>query len=446
MWGLLKQNDPWGNGPSQCKVSASNQGVALIAALVLVGMVTLIAATILQTTSTEIATSGHFKSAVQSLYSAEAGIEEARARLRERGPGKSIDIADPNGFPNPNWVAYISTSQNWEPTLDPRYSNQETNFFPTSLLTNTQVVANSLQGENPYWVRIQHKREYEAEQLGHRPDHAHYQDRDGAVSLHKKTNPGKILYFGYPDSNASRPTQFTSHQRVPYQTVKFLQAHGGFQTNHLQVEVDVVHPPGPKQLAPMYAQQSITLHGNASVISGRDRCQAVTGLPPIYSNLPVNVTTGSPTFSGNPSTPQVGKIVVDIQQEIQTVKAEIIPLREHQRNARLGSPTDYAIFLDHIPTTQATEALRIQNSIGYGILMSLGDIQLQGRISWNGIILAGGKLTLDGQGSTIQINGGIWAQEIMDISGNLEIQYDSCVIQKALASQPLRVVRWKEDF
>jgi len=442
----LKPDDEGRVIPSLCKELPSNQGMALIAALVLVGMVTLIAATILQTTSTEIATSGHFRSAVQSLYHAEAGMEEARARLRDRGPGTPGMIRDPNGFPNSQWVAYISTSENWEPALDSKYSNHETNFFPTSLQTNTQVVANSLQAENPYWVRIQHKREYEAEQLGHRSDHPHYQEGDGAVSLHKKTNPGNVLYFGYPDPHAGRPIQFTSNNQVPYQTVKLIRAHGGFQTNDIQVEVDVVHHPGPKQLAPLYAQKGITLHGTSSVISGRDRCEAAAALPPTYSSSPVVVTTGTPTFLGAPSAPQTGDSVVDIQQEIQTLQAEVIPIKEHQRNAQLGSPTDFPVFVDHIPKTPTNRSVKIQNSNGYGILISSGDIHLQGRVTWNGVILAAGRLTLDGQGSTIQVNGGMWAEEIVDTSGNLEIQYDSCMIQKALASQPLQVLRWKEEF
>lgn len=51
-----------------------NQGFALVAALLLVVVVGIVAATVLQTTSTEIKISGNQKRAVQEFYAAEAGL------------------------------------------------------------------------------------------------------------------------------------------------------------------------------------------------------------------------------------------------------------------------------------------------------------------------------------------------------------------------------------
>ena len=61
----------------------ADKGVALISALLLIVVVGIISATILETTTTEISISKSFKSSVQSFYFAEAGLQEARARLRE---------------------------------------------------------------------------------------------------------------------------------------------------------------------------------------------------------------------------------------------------------------------------------------------------------------------------------------------------------------------------
>ena len=60
-----------------------NQGFALVAVLLLMAVVGIVTATVLQTTSTEIQISANHKQAVQDLYAAEAGLAEARSRLRK---------------------------------------------------------------------------------------------------------------------------------------------------------------------------------------------------------------------------------------------------------------------------------------------------------------------------------------------------------------------------
>ncbi len=63
--------------------SNGNHGFALVAVLLLIAVVGLVTATVLQTTSTEIQISGNHKRAVQEFYAAEAGLAEARSRLRK---------------------------------------------------------------------------------------------------------------------------------------------------------------------------------------------------------------------------------------------------------------------------------------------------------------------------------------------------------------------------
>ena len=59
------------------------RGFALVAVLLLIAVVSLVTATVLQTTSTEIQISGNHKRAVQEFYAAEAGLAEALSRLRK---------------------------------------------------------------------------------------------------------------------------------------------------------------------------------------------------------------------------------------------------------------------------------------------------------------------------------------------------------------------------
>ena len=72
-----------------------SRGFALVAVLLLVAVVSLVTATVLQTTSTEIQISGNHKQAVQEFYAAEAGLAEARSRLRKTdGELRSYFIGD----------------------------------------------------------------------------------------------------------------------------------------------------------------------------------------------------------------------------------------------------------------------------------------------------------------------------------------------------------------
>lgn len=59
-----------------------SQGIALVAALLLVVVVGIVAPTVLETTSTELKISENQKRAVQDFYAAEAGLAEGQVRRR----------------------------------------------------------------------------------------------------------------------------------------------------------------------------------------------------------------------------------------------------------------------------------------------------------------------------------------------------------------------------
>ena len=70
-----------------------NRGFALMA---VAGIVTV---TVLQTTSTEIQISANHKQAIQEFYAAEAGLAEARSRLRKTLGTAAAFIGDPRCRP-----------------------------------------------------------------------------------------------------------------------------------------------------------------------------------------------------------------------------------------------------------------------------------------------------------------------------------------------------------
>ena len=197
-----------------------NRGFALVAVLLLMAVVGIVTATVLQTTSTEIQISANHKQAVQDLYAAEAGLAEARSRLRKTMGTEASFIADTAVSPDPLWTAYIVESADWSPSVDPEYASHETNVIPVpGHPTNTVVQPNSLQTGIPYWVKIRHKTEYDAERAGHKPATPHYVDLDGSHSGHSKNNRGNVVYFGYPS-----PAEHCScrlHDKYPHTVVAY---------------------------------------------------------------------------------------------------------------------------------------------------------------------------------------------------------------------------------
>ena len=245
-----------------------NRGFALVAVLLLMAVVGIVTATVLQTTSTEIQISANHKQAVQDLYAAEAGLAEARSRLRKTMGTEASFIRDPAVSPDPLWTAYIVESADWSPSVDPEYASHETNVIPVpGNPTNTVVQPNSVQTGLPYWVKIRHKTEYDAERAGHEPSTPHYVDLDGSTSGHSKGDRGNVIYFGYPSITSTIPVSFTTNAPTTWLPIEKLVARGTTTSGSVVLEEEVVHPPGPNQLGALHASGDVSLAGTP----GHDR-------------------------------------------------------------------------------------------------------------------------------------------------------------------------------
>ncbi|MGH7166501.1 MAG: hypothetical protein ACREIS_13370, partial [Nitrospiraceae bacterium] len=183
----------------------------LLVALLVLAILTERGSIALTATVNEMANSQNHKAVTQAFMTAEAGIEEAKSRLMgsELGPYPNW-IGDPNAPPSPLWSAYVVTSSAWTTAQDPDFNPAQTNYFPRpGLNTNSTLVVNSLQTGIPYWIKIKHKTEYDAEQAGHKLGAIHYQDGDGnTAGNHTPANPGSVIYYGYPPGSTT-PLQFT---------------------------------------------------------------------------------------------------------------------------------------------------------------------------------------------------------------------------------------------
>ena len=232
---------------SRANALHDTKGIALVAALILIAILSIIGATVLTGTSTEIAISGNYRRGIEAFYLAEAGVAEGRARLRGDLLSNPGLIGDPVKNYDARWSAYILTSVSWTPADDLTFDKRRTNYFPIKAnQTNSTVRVNSLQSDLSYWVKLKHKTEYDAERDGHRTITPHYVDGDGSIRKHTRANPGNVLLYGYPTTDAVMPVEFTSSIPViGALPVERIAAMANLKGGSARIEVDAVHPPAP---------------------------------------------------------------------------------------------------------------------------------------------------------------------------------------------------------
>lgn len=203
----------------------------------------------------------------------------------------------------------------------------------------------------------------------------------------------------------------------------------------------------------VYSKGDVTGNGSSLTINGNDSCGESSALSPIYTKDPATTAlNGNPTLSGSPSTPQHGTLDVDIAGIIDSFKsAAAVTLTADQNNASYGSTNSYVTVYSDTENPPNNQGLTLQNVRGYGILLVKGDLTLGGGFTWNGIIYATGSVTLNGGGGAgINIQGQVYAgtSTVTDVTvnGSNTISYDSCEVKKALASQALKIVSWKQNY
>jgi hypothetical protein len=388
-----------------------------------------------------------FRAERQALVHAEAGLAEAKARLLGSSATNTGFIGDLSGTPNPFWSAYLVTSASWKTAQDPDYDSALTNYFPKpGKLTNTKVGVNSLQTSIPYWAKVRHKREYDAEREGHTSASPHYLDNDGSTAVHTAADPGNIVYYGYDPVNPTTPVQFTTGSMTTFQPVEVLTVYGqsGDQTKVVQAEI--VRPVGPNIEAAMYVKADISFQKSSSV-DGTDDCGLAAAKPPVFLHDPATAS-GSPSYNGSPASPQSGVLDIDVQGLINSLKAGATVLTADQSGRNYGSSSNYVTVYSNTSNPVNLNGLKISYGTGYGILLVEGDFVVGSDFLWNGLILVTGQVTFSAKYATSRIKGAILANQTSaspnaDLYGNMRIKYHSCYLAKALSTKPLAIMQWK---
>jgi hypothetical protein len=393
----------------------------------------LVATVAVITTNTEIKISSNYKTSIQASYAAQAGYEEARARLR----GLTFDdnyAGDPASS-DPTWSAYILTSDTWEFSTDPNDSNyldpNYKNYIPLYdnpvNHTNTATETNTIQAtpDISYWVKIRHKRE--ADMLNEP-----YTDYGGATN--------DIIYYGYAATGTSTVEQFTTDDD-PFTAspVEIITSYGSSGTSLSVIEIQARRFPGPPIVGTIYAGNDIYVE-SGTIITGNDYvgCAAdpVPAITYVYNkSISPGVTLESEAGTSTTRT-SLDLTTVDELESIKTVT-----LTGNQTDYNVGSNSNYeVVYCD--ATQLSDDKITLTNISGYGTLVVSGKIEFKGTSNWwYGLIIASEKIEFDGDGT---VYGAVLSGGDVYIPGTWEIDYDSCEIDKAKSSFPYATFRWED--
>ncbi|MBC8418611.1 MAG: pilus assembly PilX N-terminal domain-containing protein [Desulfobacterales bacterium] len=431
---------------SVCK---NENGAALVIGLMFIAILAMLGSTAVVMTTTDMQIGANYKISVQADNVAQAGTEEARARLA--GSKTAANYAgDPAASPDPWWSAYILTSTSFPPSDDPNYDGNYRNYIPTAAdHTSTGLAVNSLQTDISYLVKIRHKREFDAEEAGHTVATPHYYDGDGDPTTNTQASPGNIIYYGY--GNPAQPTtlvQFTGGAVAGARPVEIVTAYGKSGNASKTIEIGVVRPTPPPITATVYSREDMTFNGGgAQNVFGEDNCGG-TDIGPAYALQPATIVENAvPNYTGTPAAAQTGPIDIDITGYVNSTKeSATITITSDQNGTSYGNASSFVTCYSDTSNPYNVNGLKLSNVTGYGLLLVEGDLTLGGGFNWNGLILVTGELTFNGGGAGINILGAVLANQTIDINGGLDIRYDSCMIEDALGGQTMKTISWSDKL
>jgi Tfp pilus assembly protein PilX len=252
----------------------NERGAVLAMGLMLLTVLALFGMTGITITSTDVLISGNYKQMAQALHAAEAGTEEARARLRTTAPSP---IADPAPT-STQWRAFIGS-----------VAKAQARGYDTSNAAHSRY--DSLQNALDYTVRLQHA-----------------------------TNAAgtSVLYWG-DDNSDGIPTRNTTTGVNIYTITGYVSA-----AATKAIEIEAVRVPPVSVPSALYVEASTSILGSSTNIIGTNGAGCtgpdVAGIATTLAEASSPITqSGHPDIEGDPptvySTPNL-----DIQTMLDTYK------------------------------------------------------------------------------------------------------------------------------
>lgn len=397
----------------------NEKGMTLVLGLMIIMVLTLLGATAVMMTTTDLKITGNYRTGETAFYAAEAGIEEARGRLRKNAANPISDSMPATA----SWESYIGTAANAAAAFTD-YQNGDS--IATSLMQN------SLE----YVVQIKHK-------------------------LNSSGNP---IYIN-PDK--TQTTTYVLNITVPCYVARSL---GKYLNSTKMIKAEFCRLPPIDVPGALYVKAITTIKGTSTNILGVD---PVTGLDPCgggpgKNGIASTLAPGSVTYNGSPvvngpanptgSTPQTlfNQPNLDVQSMIDSFKSSVnyaYNVGGTVTGMNWGTPVSGATLQN--PSTCSVSNVVYYNSdvklaggtSGCGVLIIDGDLDVNGGFSWYGIVIVSGAIVFSGGGNK-NITGGLMSGSSVDadiVGGNANIVYCSKALSDVAEKQPLINLTWIEE-
>ena len=399
--------------------------MALVVALLMLMMTTLLGVAAVNRSSTDTHISGNQRVSVESFYVAESGVNELKGRFT---PGATSEITDTTASNT------VESTPPWRLILakDTARASQVASALNVASYTFVQ----SLQNQLDFGVEIKHK-------------------VDASNNIVKKGGvPVYILRSYGSTANGARKI----------------------------IELEMSKLQGAEPQGAIYTERPININGSSTYIQGTDAC-GTQNKPGIASTLPNSSSnlgiSGNPTIDGTPKITFDGKdLSVQFNTEDQDLRGLLNRLKDsadytysYGSNQTLtgysdqwGTPTnpgtetpityDGAMKIVYFDMNRTNTLKLSGGSHGAGILLVNGNLELNGGFTWYGVIIVTGALDFTGGGQK-NVTGGVMTGETatveIDVGGNAGIIYCSSAVNKVKDKTKnlipaFRVTRWKEVF
>ena len=367
-------------------------GMALVAALMALSILTLAGLTATFVTTTETLINHNLGSRLVNRYLAESAVEEARSKLPAILPLAHHEAVY---LRRDGTVDPTAGTAGTNPYFDPAYG--------THGVTSARFVDSDLAGVEFAWVRISRKTE---ERAGY--------ELDG-----DSTNNGEGVGYGYDNSApALKPFQFVGSRIGHYGSPVYLLTGMAADPSGARqmVRTELARPPTPPLSAALYSKTGVRLLDAVQIIGndgdgGRDLAGIDT---PGGVSGDTSAVRGVPAIlSSSSSSHNIGALTAMFKPPLS------IPIQAADSAATLSSGTYSGTDLqlgrpgtDHRLPAFADGSLVVSgNSEGQGFLIVNGDLTVSGSFRYEGVILVKGRLRLKGypvgSGAGISIRGAV---------------------------------------
>jgi Tfp pilus assembly protein PilX len=386
----------------------SEKGMVLVVGLMVVLALSILALGAMKTTTTELKLTAIDRANKEAFYTAEAGIEEVRARLVSST--SAFPILD-NQSSNSGWIAYVG----------PQEKCTSFGFDP---INSSHVRYDTLNSSLDYAVSVSHK----------------------------LNSSGQILKWGDNNNDGRIEENTTVGDNIFMATSR---GYGSLGSKKM-IKAEFSKIPRINVLSALYTKQVTRILGSSVVVTGSDKCGGtdVGGLiTRVYSD-----SSGHPTIEGNPPLIESSLYDVDIQSMVDHFKKYATHSYNWEGNhsdVHWGSPTPgpdpqsptscdghEVVYINTNPSSVKLTG----GSSGCGLLLVNGNLEVEGGFSWYGLVLATGSITFLGGGEKnvtgAVMSGGTTATDT--VGGNINIIYCSEAINRITDHMPLELLRWAE--